>query len=88
MGEQAGTPDHAQAGVGEGVDHLLGPLEREEWVVLTPHELHGDLDPLVHGCQVVDEPDVEVAKQACSSVAACAYRAQGFEEELLELAVE
>ena len=80
MREQAGTPDHAEAGVGKGVDHLLGPFEREEGVVLTPHQLDGDLDSLVQGCQVVDELDVEAAEESCGSVAACGDRAQGSEE--------
>ena len=63
MGEEPGVGDHVQVGVGEGFDHLAGPLDGEEAVLFAPDELDGDVDLSVQPAEIMHELVVEAPQQ-------------------------
>ena len=89
--ENSAAPAHdLEAGVGEGGHHLLGPRQREERVLVAPHQLDGHVDAavdraqVVHACCVVEAAQQPDRRRRRRSGRSCSGR----EEELVELAVE
>ncbi len=88
VGEQAGARDDLEPGVGERTDHLLGPIHRKERVLITPDQLHRDVDSPMDLGEIVHVLAVEASQQPHGSIAVRGRRIQRTQEELLELAVE
>ena len=88
MGEQPGALDHGELGIGERADHLLGPLERQERVLVAPDQLHRDRDLLMQSVEISQVLVVEAAQYADGCIATFRRLVQRPQEELVELAVE
>jgi hypothetical protein len=61
--EQPGALDLDEVSVWKVLDHLAYPSDREERIVVAPHEPNLDLDVLLHVSQHVDETHVEAARK-------------------------
>ncbi len=88
VGEESGTLDHGELGVGEGPDHLARPPDGEERVLVAPDELYRHINAAVEVGQLGDVTRVEAAQHVDGGASAFGPLVEGAEEELVELAVE
>lgn len=88
MGEQSGARHHRESGVGECVDHLVGPGDREEGVLLPPDQLNRDVDLTVEASQPFDMSRFDGPQHPPGCVQSLTTLVKGPQEELVELAVD
>lgn len=88
VGEECCAFDYFELGVGERADHLVGPLEWEEGVLVAPHEPDGHRDSTMHIGELMNAFDVEAVQHADGGVTAGRDRVDWLEEELVKFAFE
>ncbi len=86
--EQTSVPDDREAAVRKRPQHLLGPLQREERITISPDELHGNVDAPVQFDELIDVSSIEATQHLDGGSTAFARRVKWAEEELVELTVE